>query len=73
MVKIEKCTKLSIAVISATLLLMLVRGCAAELKENYQVDYTNNQKPAYNYSEYFKDLSEQMDKIIKTEQNRKIK
>ncbi|MBE6146200.1 MAG: hypothetical protein E7171_06215 [Firmicutes bacterium] len=66
----KKCTKWAAITITATILLMLVRGCAPKWGENTNAHQTNNQTPAYNYSEYFENIDEQMDKITGVEQSK---
>ena len=38
--------------------------------ENTNAHQTNNQTPAYNYSEYFENIDEQMDKITGVEETK---
>lgn len=73
MIKIKSCTKWSAVVITATILLMIMRGCAPKWEEKTNASMTNNQTPAYNYSEYFESLADQMSKLTETKQTKKIK
>ena len=65
----KKSTKLALIGVSCCLLASLVRACAPEYEETY-AKTTNNQTPAYNYTEYFENIDEQMDKLTGAEQSK---
>ena len=53
--------------ITALLLATIVRGCAPKYNET-NAQPTNKKSFAYNYSEYFDNISDQMDKINETKE-----
>jgi hypothetical protein len=68
-IKYEKRTKLALIGVSCCLLASLVRACAPEYEATY-AKTTNNQTPAYNYSEYFDKIDERMEQLTGTEQSK---
>ncbi len=53
--------------ISCLLLATLVRACAPEYDQT-KAEYTNNQKPAYNYTEYFDQIDELQEELNETKE-----
>lgn len=66
----KKGTKIAYIAITCLLLANIVRACAPEWGEKTNAQATNNQTPAYNYSEYFENIDEQMDKLTGVEQSK---
>lgn len=66
----KKGTKIAYIAITCLLLANIVRACAPEWKDNTNAQTTNTQTPAYNYSEYFENIDEQMDKVTGVEQSK---
>lgn len=65
----KKGTKIAYIAITCLLLANIVRACAPEYEATH-AQATNNQTPAYNYSEYFENIDEQMDKLTGAEQSK---
>lgn len=66
----KKGTKWAYIAITCLLLANIVRACAPEWEDNTKAHQTNNQTPAYNYSEYFNNIDEQMEQLTGTEQSK---
>ena len=65
----KKGTKIAYIAITCLLLANIVRACAPEY-EATNAQPTNNQTPAFNYTEYFNNIDEQMDKVTGVEQSK---
>ena len=63
----KKSQKWAYVAISCCLLASLVRACAPKYDAT-QAQPTNNQVPAYNYSEYFENIDENIDKLTGVEE-----
>ena len=63
----KKGAKWAYIAITCLLLANIVRACAPEYEATH-AQATNNQTPAYNYSEYFENIEEKMDELTGVEQ-----
>ncbi len=72
----NKGTKWAIIAVSAGLLAMLARGCAEDTLNDVQAKVTNNQQPAFSYTEYhnqYEELPNSYEEIVEEATNGKSK